>query len=203
VYCAGPLFNLKEKEEMAEIAQAIEGRGLETFLPQRDGLEFTRCVERLMGQGLEFGPANSVVMRAIFCLDAYQVIEGCDAVVVNLNGRVPDEGAVVEAALAWSWGKTLAGYKADGRSTFHGEDNPMVTGLFGFAVCSSIQALADAVVDGLAKARGRARSVASREATVQCVQVGRQLWQTMKENPESDVLLQVLLSQCAPAGLSA
>jgi len=48
VYCAGPLFNEKEKEEMAEIAQALERHGFEVFLPQRDGLELSKCVQSLV-----------------------------------------------------------------------------------------------------------------------------------------------------------
>jgi hypothetical protein len=30
--------------------------------------------------------------QAIFALDVYQVLVSCEGTVVNLNGRVPDEG---------------------------------------------------------------------------------------------------------------
>lgn len=40
IYCAGPLFNDKEKEEMTEIAVALEESGFGVFLPHRDGFEF-------------------------------------------------------------------------------------------------------------------------------------------------------------------
>ena len=34
VYCAGPLFIEKQREEMNELAIALEGEGFGTFLPQ-------------------------------------------------------------------------------------------------------------------------------------------------------------------------
>ena len=40
IYCAGPLFNPKEQEEMGQIASVLECKGYSVFLPQRDGLEF-------------------------------------------------------------------------------------------------------------------------------------------------------------------
>lgn len=79
-----------------------------------------------------------MLARAVFSLDTFELLNRADAVVVNLNGRVPDEGAVVEAALAWHSGKALVLYKKDARSKLAGEDNPMITGLGRFCVCSSI-----------------------------------------------------------------
>ncbi|HYL80063.1 MAG TPA: hypothetical protein VEU07_04570, partial [Candidatus Acidoferrum sp.] len=40
IYCAGPLFNRPEQEEMAEIARALAGAGFSTFLPHKDGFVF-------------------------------------------------------------------------------------------------------------------------------------------------------------------
>ncbi|OTP76147.1 Nucleoside 2-deoxyribosyltransferase [Caballeronia sordidicola] len=40
VYCAGPLFNARERAEMDSIASVLEQAGFSTFLPHRDGLEF-------------------------------------------------------------------------------------------------------------------------------------------------------------------
>jgi hypothetical protein len=51
---------------------------------------------------------------------------------VNLNGRVPDEGAVVEGAMAWTVGKAVVLFKDDARSKIDGLDNPLVAGLGGF-----------------------------------------------------------------------
>ena len=40
IYCAGPLFNRAEQEEMAEIARTLAGAGFSVFLPHRDGFVF-------------------------------------------------------------------------------------------------------------------------------------------------------------------
>jgi len=66
---------------------------------------------------------------AIFSLDVYELIERCDAVLCNLNGRVPDEGMIVEAALAYAAGKPLVLFKDDARAPFGGYDNSMLTSL--------------------------------------------------------------------------
>jgi hypothetical protein len=86
----------------------------------------------LLELGLTQDRADKVLEQAIFSLDVHQLLKGCDGVVVNLNGRVPDEGTVVEASLAWLSGKALVLYKNDGRTLLQGADNPMVTGLGGF-----------------------------------------------------------------------
>ena len=81
-----------------EISEALEKAGFETFLPHRNGLEFTPLAQVLEGMGVDHEEALRFWDHAIFALDVYQATRGCDAVIVNLNGRVPDEGAVVEAA---------------------------------------------------------------------------------------------------------
>ncbi len=145
IYCAGPLFTDKEREEMGQIASALECAGYATFLPQRDGLELSKCVECLVHNGTAPDEAGMLMSRAIFALDVYQVLCRCDALVANLNGRVPDEGTVSEAAIAWARGKLVVGYKADSRTAFDGQDNPLVAGLFAFSLCDSIEGLVAAV----------------------------------------------------------
>ncbi|MCC6160348.1 MAG: nucleoside 2-deoxyribosyltransferase [Deltaproteobacteria bacterium] len=142
IYCSGPLFNDSERAEMAQIAAALEAEGFDTFLPHRDGLEFRALLADLMMAGLSIEDAQAAWDRAIFALDTYQAVEGCDAVVVNLNGRVPDEGAVAEAAMAWARGRLVVGYKNDVRSLVMGRDNAMVAGLVGFRVFSDPEAIA-------------------------------------------------------------
>lgn len=117
---------------MASIARVLESAGHATFLPQRDGLEVLamRLAALPLARSAALGFADRLMRRAIFAVDVYQLVEGCDAIVWNLNGRVPDEGAVVEATLAYATGKPLVAYKDDARSVFDGQDNPMLTGLF-------------------------------------------------------------------------
>lgn len=139
---------------MAEIAACLERAGFSTFLPHRDGLEFAKLKPALHARGLGEREASLVLARAVFSLDTFELLQKADAVVVNLNGRVPDEGAVVEAALAWHSGKALVLYKHDSRSKLSGEDNPMITGLGRFTTCSRIAELPDALRVELARPRG-------------------------------------------------
>ena len=43
IYCAGPPFNDKEREEMQEIADELEAKNFDVFLPHRDGFEFAKA----------------------------------------------------------------------------------------------------------------------------------------------------------------
>jgi nucleoside 2-deoxyribosyltransferase len=145
VYCAGPLFNPKEKEEMQEIAQVLERDDFRTFLPQRDGLLFEQLLPILMDKSYKEREAVKFLNQAIFVLDVYEVLVDCDSLVVNLNGRVPDEGAVAEAAMAWIWGKPVLIYKNDARSLVVGQDNPLVSGLSDFLYANKIQEIPKAL----------------------------------------------------------
>ena len=129
VYCSGPLFCPEELASMNALAKALEDAGLTTFLPHRDGLE--RFVLPFLNTPLstDFLGMRERIDRAIFALDVYQIVVRCDAFVLNLNGRVPDEGAVAEAGIAFAIGKPVVIYKNDYRSAFDGRDNSMITGL--------------------------------------------------------------------------
>lgn len=155
VYCAGPLFNAAERTEMESIAATLEAAGLTTFLPHRDGLEFAKLKPELEKLGASVEEAAHMLDRAIFSLDTYQLLRRCDAVVANLNGRVADEGTVVEASLAWHAGKPLVLFKADARSMLSGSDNPMLTGLGDFDVVDQPSALPQAILKAVARDRSR------------------------------------------------
>jgi len=116
---------------MESIASRLEQAGYRTFLPHRDGLEPHVLAMANDPRGTLPGlrDVGTLVNRAIFALDIYQVLEGCDALVFNMNGRVPDEGGVAETAVAFAGGKPLVIYKDDARTKFLGADNCMVTGL--------------------------------------------------------------------------
>jgi nucleoside 2-deoxyribosyltransferase len=64
----------------------------------------------------------------IFELDNKQV-ENADIVFMNLDGRVPDEGACVELGMAYARGKRCYGIKTDTRSLEKNMNlNPMISG---------------------------------------------------------------------------
>lgn len=146
IYCAGPLFNQSERDEMTAIADALTGAGFAVYLPHRDGMEFRLVHELLAQRGWEPVVAGQFLHEAIFALDVYQLAVACDAMVWNLNGRVPDEGAVSEAAMAWALGKPLVAYRDDIRSFLAGRPlNPLLAGLVDFAWVESIPAIVPAM----------------------------------------------------------
>jgi len=129
IYCSGPLFCAEEIGGMSAIARVLEDAGFLTFLPHRDGLE--SYILRFSNASFPstISGIRSRIDYAVFSLDAYELIERCSAVVCNLNGRVPDEGMIVEASLAYAAGKPLVFFKDDLRAPFGGYDNSMLTSL--------------------------------------------------------------------------
>ena len=114
---------------MGVLAATLEAAGMTTYLPQRDGVEayVLRHADRL--GSLLPAALRRVVDRAIFALDVYEIVERCDVLVFNMNGRVPDEGAAVEAGMAMAVGRPVVLYKRDARSAFGSADNAMITQL--------------------------------------------------------------------------
>jgi nucleoside 2-deoxyribosyltransferase len=118
VYFAGPMFNQAEKEYNLKITKLLEEFGYQVFLPQRDGIEAAK---------LE-GKTEEELIKMIFDLDAGQVRKA-DIIFMNIDGRVPDEGACVELGIAYGIGKRCYGFKTDSHSVEMGLDmNPMISG---------------------------------------------------------------------------
>jgi nucleoside 2-deoxyribosyltransferase len=145
IYCSGPLFCAEEIGGMSAIAKVLEDAGFQTFLPHRDGME---------GYVMRFSntsPASTIpgirtrIDYALFSLDVYELIERCSAAVCNLNGRVPDEGMIVEAALAYAAGKPLVLFKDDARAPFGGYDNSMLTSLVRGKIVKNLNELPSAL----------------------------------------------------------
>lgn len=151
IYCAGPLFSPGEQGEMQQLAAVLEAAGHETFLPQRDGIELVRLEPALVDAGCSPDEASRVSALSVFHFDTYKLLAWADGVAANLNGRTPDEGTVVEAALAWHSGKALVFYKCDPRAPFAGSDNPMLAALTGLDVVSEIDDLPAAIDRRLAE----------------------------------------------------
>lgn len=180
VYCAGPLFNQAERDEMTAIAEGLVAAGYDVYLPHRDGMEFRLVLDVLLDRGWEHAVAGQFLHEAIFALDVHQVVVDCDALVWNLNGRVPDEGAVSEAAIAWTLGKPTVAYKDDVRSLIAGRYNPLLVGLVDFTTVDAIDDIPTAL----------AREIACQPPPEidpnrlpprlqQAVEAGAALWETM------------------------
>jgi len=126
------LFGLRiepdyERKLNEEIDLVLKNAGYKTFLAQNDGFLYLDIVEEMKFQQVENPEKNT--MNLIYHLDMFQVCEVCDATILNMNGRVPDEGALVEAALAYRSEKPVVIYKSDSRSLIDGKDNPLITGM--------------------------------------------------------------------------
>ena len=155
VYCAGPLFNRAEREEMERIAAVLTRGGFEPFVPHADGMEFAELHPYLVAQGCEPLEVGQLLHAAIFALDVYQVVIGCGCLVFNMNGRVPDEGAVAEATMAWMLNKPVVIYKDDARTAISCRDNPLVVGPAGFKTVSELEALAAALEKKITEQQAR------------------------------------------------
>ena len=118
IYFAGPMFNHAEKDFNLKITNVLEEFGYEVFLPQRDGIE----------AALLEGKSEEELIKMIFELDAGEV-QKADILFMNIDGRVPDEGACVELGIAYGCGKRCYGFKTDTHSVELGLDmNPMISG---------------------------------------------------------------------------
>lgn len=202
VYCAGPLFNLAERREMSEIADLLIAAGYDVYLPHRDGMEFRPVLDELVLRGWPHTSAGGFLHAAIFALDIYQLVIECHSVVWNLNGRVPDEGAVSECAMAWMMGKPLIAYKDDFRTLITGRDNPLLAGLVDFDFVSEICKIPEALERACQGNSTSTRSVNTLPPNVQrAVGQGRMLWTAMQENSaqgDNGVLADVVAELFAP-----
>lgn len=126
VYFAGPLFCDAEREFNLRLAEKLEARGYEVFLPQRDGVESERPPYSEM--------TYDEMKQTIFELDRDKLLQA-DIFLFVLDGRVPDEGACVELGIAYGQkhhlqqDKLLIGLHTDKRGAFPGGKlNAMISG---------------------------------------------------------------------------
>jgi nucleoside 2-deoxyribosyltransferase len=182
VYCAGPLFNQAERDEMTAIADLLREAGYLVYLPHRDGMEFRHIHHVLMRDGWAPPVAAHFLHEAIFALDIFQLVEACDSVVWNLNGRTPDEGAVSEAAIAWTLGKPLVAYKEDVRSLITGRDNPLLVGMVGFRTLTEMSAIPPALQEAIGRTNCQPTPLDRLAPALQtAVRQGRELWSVMQD----------------------
>ena len=116
VYIAGPLFSVGERQFNEHIDKIIRSCGHETCLPQREGGLVTELPDTVKGKAKR---------KHLFDIDC-QYLDWCDAVLILLDGRVPDEGACFELGYCYAKGKRCIGYKTDARSFIDGHDNIML-----------------------------------------------------------------------------
>lgn len=188
---------------MTAIADVLVDNGYSVFLPHRDGMEFRLIHEVLIERGWDPQRAGQFLHEAIFSLDVYQLAVACDAMVWNLNGRVPDEGAVSEAAIAWTLGKPLIAYHDDARSKIAGRMNPLLVGLVDFTSVQRIAEIPAAMDAEQQKTPARPLDLERLPAKLQLtIERGAQLTQALKkENAycENKIIADCVTALFAPA----
>jgi nucleoside 2-deoxyribosyltransferase len=144
VYCAGPMGGPKDFDDMRALAKSLRDAGFEPYLPVDDGFALVVLFEALEKSGrsqAQVMQAKREMMVAVYALDMYRLLEDCNAVVCDLNHFAecsvnPDAGTVMEASVAYAYGRPMCFYKTDaarllpgGAQKGTGWDNPMIAGL--------------------------------------------------------------------------
>lgn len=126
IYFAGPLFCEAERVFNLRLAEKLEAKEYQVFLPQRDGVESEKPPYKKA--------SNEERQKTIFERDRDQLLQA-DIFLFVLDGRVPDEGACVELGIAYGQkhflqqDKLLIGLHTDMRGAFPGEKlNAMISG---------------------------------------------------------------------------
>ncbi len=122
IYLATPCFNPKEIQEMGEIRRVLVETGFRIAgLPTASVHEYIESpLDRLTGE-----PADQTKITDSSLGDLKNIFE-CDGLVLNLNGRVPYEGAVAAAGIAYALKKPVVGYHADVRTMMNGKIDSLV-----------------------------------------------------------------------------
>ena len=188
IYITGPIFCPEEVVSLLEIAELLERRGYSTYLPHRDGLEslLMKAIAAPVVEDRGTGPGVLPLYKASFALEMFQLVERGDCLVFNMNGRVPDEGAVFKASIAFTEGKPVVLYKRDHRSIFHGNDNAMITGLSPlFSTVGRIEYIPEVLSRTIEVMESRGRGPYNGENippfVSKVVEVGREVWSSLNE----------------------
>jgi nucleoside 2-deoxyribosyltransferase len=178
------MFSVGDKGEQQSIATALEGAGFTTYLPQRDGIEVGRVMALLNHPILEGPISNDIMLRVrkwVFALDMYQLLERCQALVFNLDGRTPDDGSVVETAAAFAAGKPIVIYKTTPITMLAGADNPMVEGLSTtWSYVGDTTALPAAVTAAVTATAKQPYSYAGPPSVAALIHEGKEIWDVLE-----------------------
>ena len=185
VYCSGPMFSLGDKEEQQTLATALEAAKFTTYLPQRDGIEVGRVMQLVGHPLLEGFIADKIMLEVrkwVFALDMYQLLDRCQALVFNLDGRTPDDGSVVETAAAFAAGKPIVIYKTSPITMLAGADNPMVEGLSGsWSYTDDASAVPTAIAAAVAAFAKQPYTYAPPPNVAGLIKEGEEVWDVLSD----------------------
>lgn len=118
-YFAGPLFSIGELEYNRRCREEFGRYGIELVLPQDNGLGIDG--DRMLS---DKGYAEDTV-RTVADADL-ELLESCDILIFNMDGRVPDEGACFELGYAYGRHMRCYGLQTDVRRAEYGINNMMI-----------------------------------------------------------------------------
>lgn len=102
-YIAGPLFSAQDRSLLEEIASQLENRGVEVYLPHRDGGDLGTVI---------FNEERHSLRENLFREDLGRIRES-DFLVALLDGQDSDSGTCVEIGIAFAAGMPIFGVKTD------------------------------------------------------------------------------------------
>ncbi len=164
VYVAGPNFNNAERTEQLAIATILERNSFSTYLPQRDGLEISKVINKLIAEGNSREVAERDAQYLVFQFDIFNLMK-CQAIVSNVNYTEPDAGTVSVTAIAWASCMPVILYRDDLRvHTNLSELSPHVFSLTNNPIVRKRRDIPKGVRDALPKKDAKCISDAVREA---------------------------------------
>jgi len=117
LYPASALFCARESVFNILLVEELERKyGFRSYLPQRDGFEFSKLTEHLRSQ-LKPEQVASAVEDIIYLADMGIFVPRSQVVVANLDEPL-DPGVLIEIAHARAIGKFIVGYRTDVRSPY-------------------------------------------------------------------------------------
>lgn len=128
VYFCGSFYTPEEQNKMDYLANLIPSSFI-LDLPHKNSLELI-YLQLLNYNIIKYESEDSILYENyIYYFQLYNIFKYSDILIYNMNGRVPDMGALLQTSLFYSSGKPLIIYKNDHRSKIFGIDNSMITGL--------------------------------------------------------------------------
>jgi len=154
IFLSGPMNSTSDINGQVAISSVLKPR-FNVYLAPKDGVEIRTLIDLLANPKVLsplFLRAALLVQQIGWAHEIYQLLS-CDALVLNMDGRVPDEGAVVEAATSYTAGKPVVIYKDTVVTFWDFFDNPMVAALDStWQVITDLRKLPGALTAALANA---------------------------------------------------
>ncbi len=117
VYIAAPLFDSEQLSFNISLKRSLS-KFFDVYLPQEDG--------GLMADMIADGMSPEVAAHTVFAADI-RALQQCDFLLLLVDGRTFDEGAVFELGFAYSLGKLCYGLQTDKGHIGQSPKNPMIS----------------------------------------------------------------------------